>query len=118
MADMALSLLSLANMYALDDLKDKCEGLVQREIEAETVAFCWHAAKLSDAVGLANFCLNFMALHWTDVKHSEAFVALSDDLKREVMDVVTVEPTTTTTTTMTTTSTGKDRKYVGFEKAK
>ncbi|KAL6057042.1 putative E3 ubiquitin-protein ligase herc1, partial [Balamuthia mandrillaris] len=82
-ADMALSLLSVCNLYGVHQLKERCQSIIQKAIEPETVAFVWQHALLASAVPLQLFCEDYGRAHRTKVKHSEAFRSLPKQLQEQ-----------------------------------
>eukprot|EP01087_Luapelamoeba_hula_P017433 TRINITY_DN5492_c1_g1_i3.p1 TRINITY_DN5492_c1_g1~~TRINITY_DN5492_c1_g1_i3.p1 ORF type:complete len:941 (+),score=172.97 TRINITY_DN5492_c1_g1_i3:36-2825(+) len=74
--DVCISLLSVANMYQLERLRDICMSEVQKALEPESVAFVWHIAQTAGAAVLVGHCLDMIATHTEEVMASEAFGSL------------------------------------------
>eukprot|EP01087_Luapelamoeba_hula_P004286 TRINITY_DN1421_c0_g1_i11.p1 TRINITY_DN1421_c0_g1~~TRINITY_DN1421_c0_g1_i11.p1 ORF type:complete len:765 (-),score=114.63 TRINITY_DN1421_c0_g1_i11:8-2302(-) len=90
--DAAISLLSVANLYHFEALRDKCESTVQKAVDVESAAFVWASAKMAGATRLENFCLDYIATYWPDICKSEAFCMLPETDQHYLASLCTPEP--------------------------
>jgi hypothetical protein len=77
--NLALDVLPLASEYNLQRLKQKCEGIIEKQVDILSVAYVWQVARFYSATRLESFCLDLLVPQFETVKHTEAFNALSPE---------------------------------------
>jgi E3 ubiquitin-protein ligase HERC4 len=73
----ALDILPVSSLYNLQRLKQKCEGIIEKQVEIDSVAYVWQVARFYSATRLESFCLDLLLPKFLDVQRTEAFKGLS-----------------------------------------
>jgi len=73
---MAVEVISIANLYSIDPLKRKCADLMGNSITIDNVASILQAADTYQETQLRTKCISFMVEHFAEVVKTESFKEL------------------------------------------
>ena len=71
--EMALEVMGVANLYAIEPLKRLCAELLTRTVSVQNAATVLDAADKFQITPLRQHCINFMVEHFAEVVRTDAF---------------------------------------------
>jgi hypothetical protein len=78
------------------DPQQKCEGIIEKQVELDSVAYVWQVARFYSATRLESFCLDLLLPKFLDVQRTEAFKALGTSEQDELRKFYVATPSSTT----------------------
>ena len=88
---MAIEVLGVANLYAVEPLKRLCADMITRSVGVQNVASILQAADTYGVMALRQHCVNFMVEHFAEVVHTEEFKRLISAENRALVLLVLEE---------------------------
>ncbi len=65
-------------------VQQKCEGIIEKQVEIDSVAYVWQVARFYSATRLESFCLDLLLPKFLDVQRTEAFKNLTKEEQDEL----------------------------------
>jgi hypothetical protein len=74
----------LYDFLTMISFQQKCEGIIEKQVEIDSVAYVWQVARFYSATRLESFCLDLLLPKFLDVQRTEAFKGLSTKEQEEL----------------------------------